>query len=373
MTDVVSNRTTNFSSNEGSTGPQYQTRIKSLSGVFSNFLGGISERNTFYGATNDASRGRTHLSFFEVPTSPMLSLGGFQHCDLSSTTFSPANQFGNSWASAYVPRSQASLRGRGGGPSMIDHSYLTNEALWDGFFFSGAAPHLVPGSASSEKDESFWDTPVAREVKSLRTVLDEFLEDPVTNPLRNARMRFHAGTTDRDQLLEELLEPQGSAIIAAHLLLDGAFNVNSTSVEAWRAVLASLRGVEYETADGGPTGAGSTDTPQSRFQNPRGEANDLWHGFRTLSDGEIELLAGNLVEEIRTRGPFLSLSEFVNRRISNDELGLKGALQSAIDRADLNKKATQEPLDTSNYFPRSRENVVPADTAVGIPGYLTPG
>ena len=368
MTEVISNRNKAFQNAFGSTGPQYQTRIKGLSGVFSDFLGGIDGRNTFYGATNDASRGRTHLSFFEVPITPMLSLGGFQHCDMSSTTFGPACQFGNSWASAYVIRNRA-VEGRPPGPVMIDHSYLVNEALWDGFFFSGAAPHLSPGTAGADKDESFWDATVAHERKSLRDVLGDFLEDPAGHPLRNPRMRLHTGGRDPGDLLDHLLEPQGAAIIAAHLLLDGAFNVNSTSAEAWQAVLASLRDSKFELADGSPAGGG--DTPQSRFQHPIGDPNDLWHGFRTLSDEEIASLAEKIVQEIRARGPFLSLAEFVNRRIGTDDLALKGALQAAIDGAGLNDHVRQEQINTGAYHSRSRRNITPPDTAVGIPGYLT--
>lgn len=64
-------------------------------------------------------------------------------------------------------------------------------------------------------------------------------------------------------------------------------------------------------------------------------------GGRELSDGEIEQLAKALVDEIRERGPFLSLSEFVNRRLdaANPRLSAKGALQAAIDAdgVDINK------------------------------------
>jgi len=370
MTDTISNRRPQFESQKGSTGPQYQTRIKGLSGLFSNFLGGIDGRNTFYGPTNDASRGRTHLSFFEVPTTPMLSLAGFQHCDLSATTFSPANQFANSWAAAYVPAGEVATRGTASLPVMIDHCYLANEALWDRYYFSGAAPTVQPGSAPANKDETFWDQPVGREVRSLREVVESWVNDPVENPLRNSRLRLHLGNKDREELIEELLDPQGCALIAAHLLLDGSFNVNSTSVEAWKAVLASLRGADFELADGRPGGAGD-ETPQSRFQHPVGSPNDNWLGFRSLTDGEISLLAERLVEEVKGRGPFLSLAEFVNRRVGTDAYGKKGAIQAAIDGTTFNRNARQARLDTSLYDSRSRRNIDPADTGVGIPGFLT--
>jgi hypothetical protein len=53
-----------------------------------------------------------------------------------------------------------------------------------------------------------------------------------------------------------------------------------------------------------------------------------------LSDAQINLLAKNIRTEVKTRGPFLSLADFVNRRLATDATGLKGALQAAIDATD---------------------------------------
>ena len=68
-------------------------------------------------------------------------------------------------------------------------------------------------------------------------------------------------------------------------------------------------------------------------RNPLGLVDNNWKGFRALSDAQIRTLAENLVKEIRQRGPFLSLSEFVNRRLdpSDKNLSVKGALQAALD------------------------------------------
>jgi hypothetical protein len=53
----------------------------------------------------------------------------------------------------------------------------------------------------------------------------------------------------------------------------------------------------------------------------------------TLSDTEIDELAAAIVRQVKLRGPFLSLSEFVNRRLdpSDTALSAKGALQAALD------------------------------------------
>ena len=50
-----------------------------------------------------------------------------------------------------------------------------------------------------------------------------------------------------------------------------------------------------------------------------------------LTDAEIDKLADNIVIEVRRRGPFMSIADFVNRRLTNQATGLKGPLQAAID------------------------------------------
>ncbi|HEY9247829.1 MAG TPA: hypothetical protein VIO38_01805, partial [Rariglobus sp.] len=72
-----------------------------------------------------------------------------------------------------------------------------------------------------------------------------------------------------------------------------------------------------------------------------------WTGHRYLTDAEIDTVARNLVEEVKVRGPFMSLADFVNRRlisaaedestaVTNDttahrlKVGVLGALQKAL-------------------------------------------
>ena len=66
-----------------------------------------------------------------------------------------------------------------------------------------------------------------------------------------------------------------------------------------------------------------------------------------LTRDELEALASGIVREVKRRGPFLSLAEFVNRRLGQEsDLTLKGAVQAAIDDApgigDLNPKTEVE-------------------------------
>jgi hypothetical protein len=77
---------------------------------------------------------------------------------------------------------------------------------------------------------------------------------------------------------------------------------------------------------------------------PPGPAGQEWRGFNTLSADEIEDLAEAVVREVKTRfarsgaepGPFFDLADFVNRALAANETGLKGTLQAAIDRTDIN-------------------------------------
>ncbi len=359
--------------------PHYETLIRPISttnGLISTTPDG---RSAFYGASNAVGSGRSHLSFFEVPQATPLSLAGFVNADLTGTAYSPAYQVANSWASAYLGRaSAAKLASNGSGGTgnasftrqpmpIYDFSYLTNEALWDSFFFSGAAPTVQPGSASGSSN--VWNNPVANISLDLNAVISQFVENPEKYPLRNPRMRLHLGGKTKPDLTAELLRPEGCAVIAAHLLVDGAFNVNSTSVEAWKAVLAGMRGNTFQVDGGSPPSGNKTGFP--RFRNPIGKEDDNWHGFRSLSDSQIHELATNIVAEVRLRGPFLSLAEFVNRRISEDDMGLKGAIQSAIDKTNFNNSALADTFSTAAYPAEGKKNISPNNTGVGIPGYLT--
>jgi hypothetical protein len=99
-------------------------------------------------------------------------------------------------------------------------------------------------------------------------------------------------------------------------------------------------------------------------------------------------LAREIVNEVKLRGPFLSLSDFVNRRLVNDystnRTGVMGPLQAAIDRANLNsafdqayrlKNETQlgnyKHPDNINDATRIEQRLKPRSKAWGAPGYLT--
>jgi hypothetical protein len=172
--------------------------------------------------------------------------------------------------------------------------------------------------------------------------------------------------------------------IAPYLMVDGMFNVNSTSIPAWRSFLSGLKGSKVPVSTtpalkkepdliepklkGTPDSIG---TPVAALLAPgAGEIDentlsdsadpDQWLGFRSLSDDQIEELATAIVAQVRLRGPFLSIADFVNRRPGSDKkLALSGPLQSALDDVNVSINAA--------YRQGSRALSVAEATAQGFP------
>jgi hypothetical protein len=181
-----------------------------------------------------------------------------------------------------------------------DYSYLLNDALWDRYFFSS------------------WENNGLPENPRMSVIDDTALTGP--NYLRSA----------------------------ANLMIDGAFNVNSTSVEAWKALLASFYGEQVQKADG--SNANNADSsPILRYREPLGSAlgngdagdEDAYVGYKALDAGEIEDLAEAIVALVKARGPFTSLAEFINRSLEDDantpaDDRLRGLLAQALLDADTN-------------------------------------
>ncbi|MDF3129481.1 hypothetical protein P0Y35_09775 [Kiritimatiellaeota bacterium B1221] len=281
------------------------------------------------------------------PLSNLLSLGQLQQINLSPYSWQPAKPIGNSWAGVYndreaiagihsripgiknswalgtvprvpqkIPNSMAfSFTGKNKSNqpngvvevpanSMLDMSFVLNENIWDRFFLS-----TLPSSPN------------------------------LTDPLANSRHRY------AESAYSHLPELSGFDTAAAHLRNHGALNVNSTSVEAWKALLTAFRDLSL--------GDNPADTvPVTRTLDPIGDAieftlsgiddddigassnerdySQLFNGFRYLDDEMIEVLAERIVDEIRLRGPFYSMSDFVNRRLNAPE----GSGQSGSDWVD---------------------------------------
>lgn len=337
---------------------------------------------------------------FDIPRAgtEIASLGAFQHASMSEFIWHPTYAIGNSIAdprieldrteprrtdsknrdkggwngdtigwtddgrsnsngNASVPREDSWANGARGileqsaiNQTLIyDLSYELNHSLWDEFFLSSGSP----------ADKA------------------SFARDPAKSPLPNGRMQIFSGTGGSAEA--DILDFHRAA---SKLAVDGAFNVNSTSVPAWEAMLLSSIGSQFgDTRVAFPRILGL----QERDWNggdPQGEG--AWAGQRTLSRSEVRSLAEEIVREVKTRGPFLSLSDFVNRRLSTGETGKKGALQAAIDRAGINSSFEQRyPLNNRESLPdyqhvdhiadptRMEQTNMPSTMAWGALGFIT--
>lgn len=261
---------------------------------------------------------------------------------------------------------------------VADHSYLANAALWDSWYFSSLTPQTAH--------------PFRSNTRSLQQVFDDFFPaaaDAKPVPLPSARMTPHR--SGNEAALRALVQggnpsPDAYRKLAAHLIVDGAFNVNSTSVNAWKVMLGSLRGHATARLDGASGGlsvraADSGATPVSGLLAANGDLSkpnvstaepNQWKGFRSLDDSEIEMLATELVAQIKKRGPFLSLSDFINRRPGSDpDLSRQGALQAAIAAAGLNGDLEKGSRALGTVAGASFPDAGKGSRAAGIPGHIS--
>jgi hypothetical protein len=282
------------------------------------------------------------------------------------------------------------VRGQLARRDAADHSYLANLALWDTYFYSS----IKPRSISANKDSR-------TAYKEQKARLEDFLAGggPTYQPLPNERMK--PWTSDPAATVSAIfpsIKPADDAAdrIASCLMVDGMFNVNSTSVAAWQGFLSGLKGGKVPVSatpalKKDPDLVDTEETPVASLLAPAaGEIDsttlgdsadrDQWLGFRTLTDPQIEELAKAIVKQVRLRGPFLSIADFINRRPGNDkDLALSGPLQSALDDKDVSineafrqgERALSVADATARGFPFPEAEA--GAKAVCAPGYVKQG
>ncbi|HSI07298.1 MAG: hypothetical protein ACAH89_01880 [Rariglobus sp.] len=260
---------------------------------------------------------------FRPDSMPLLTLGQLQHANLGWNAGWPAYAIGNSNnGSSAAPEQLVKLGAASGNApgSTITASYsfswLLNRVMWDRYFVS-TVPYEGTGTSA--------DTDVTS----------------IPPQLPNGRHVLHNATRTDPDIRTKLNVDQA----AAHLLLSGGFNINSTSVQAWRAVLGGSNQLNYDPTGSSVGGAAWPKAVFSRFSKPTtnrtltsSDPNDAWKGYRQLTEEQIAQLAANIVAEIRNRGPFISLSDFINRRLvaagafpKVNDPRLKGTIQAALD------------------------------------------
>lgn len=176
-------------------------------------------------------------------------------------------------------------------------------------------------------------------------------------------------------------DAEGITDNAANLWLEGAFNVNCTNPKAWAAFLAATMGAPVNGEDMDEL------APFTRQAEPIGTVGDSkydvvdvenYEGGRALNAEEIRTLSEALVDQIEQRGPFFSVSDFINRcalRNAPDGTNLMGALQAAIDTAEINKHLTtkETTIDASDVSSIYNQEAFAGSSAEAIPGSLTQG
>lgn len=375
----------------GLTTQSYDLRLREIQS-FDGTIPIDGQKRGFFGAADSIGEGgSSFINMLHVPMAPTASLGDLIHSNLVSSAVLPrvVHPFGNSRAHPLIPANRVA---KTLGTMMMDHSYLLNDALWDSYFFSSLAPY--GGSKGG----------VMTEARALKKVLEGVFDG--TKPALNNRL-VPAVPGDPEELaatVGDLSDLERSRQVAKYVAVNGPFNVNSTSVDAWRAVLSSLRdrqvnGLEIvSSANNQDTLQATTydskgETPLARAGRPLADstppANLRWAGIRALTDTQIEDLAKRIVEEITNRGvadsaPSLTLGEFVNRRI--DSAGglqtLAGLLQTAIDNSTINSdpdvESDSKTLSAASINAKRKtgveiEKVLDGKSAEGAPTMVTQG
>lgn len=333
----------------------------------------------FWGNGHNASQnGVNFASLFAIPVRQPLSLGEFQHCPVDDWHHTPAYAIGNAFASPFVESTKAvdgyaGYASEGGFQTQVDHSYLLNHHLFDSFYLSGIGPRPDRGLTQKEVVQALAD-PYSNERKPSGKLAD--------GPLPNPRMVVRPGL--RKEEIAAALDPsplpgpssdRPYSRSAEFLMVDGPFNVNSTSVDAWKTILASSGRMTIPILEPGSPleliADANTAFPRCLPANGGATAgiNDRWRGYRSLSTTEVGTLAEEIVKQVKERGPFLSLSDFVNRRLetSSNPHSQRGTLQAAIETAKLNSGTSVSPADFK--YPANAKG----DADAGAPGYLLQG
>jgi hypothetical protein len=332
---------------------------------------------------NTGQRGVKSGSYLELQTGPMQTIADFRRSNALTSVYLPSftQPVANSFATPLMSTSAVKeTNGDVASYELLDHSTLANHAFYDRFYFSTFAtvnkvtPEVVFNNFMTA------DTPLPSQA------FQPYL--PIGVTASQARTELFSGGRPVDVAHKRAAEFQ---------MIRGPFNVNSTSVQAWKAILASMSKSEVMTLwakNAALEGVKSGGTPILPMSLPNGgiagnvsfdkiddARTNEWNGYRELSETELDTLAQRIVEEVRLRGPFLSMSDFVNRRVGeNSDLTRMGALESAIAKSQINDTAFKEQVtvsqgDLSNpaIYPFKTIETSTGNPAAGAPGWITQG
>lgn len=385
-------------------GEQRLITAEPLNYQFRTLAAGQTGDNFYHGGGRQPNLGGSfYVIRRRIPISPPLSLGAFENAiangytrrfrdgqnfnmaadpiPSSAVAFTGdfgswpelAKSIGNSRANPFLSVNQVYRAGTGttaATRTATDNSWMVNTALWDSWFLSGIVDGTGRGSNAFQPDN--------------RSARRQFQDLATSNGfLRNMRFVYHpyrdSATALNELFAGENFKNNALTGLAKYLLVDGAFNVNSTSVEAWRAFIMSVRDQELFLANGSKRAYSHPFGTMGYAQD--GSTTSDWTGLRDLDEVAVRSLAEAIVTEVKARGPFLSLADFVNRRpnASDPVHQTLGALQAAIDRSGINQRFAvgQRAVQASDFAALPGGNAVANDPAparaVGSAGFLSQG
>ncbi len=343
--------------------------------------------------------GKSDGTQYEVPVTPLQSLASLQHADIFGGGYLPRVRYavGNSQAHPLITSSRAIEPAAGNAVEygFYDHSYLSNYRVWDRFYLSTLSDERSVFNPSGSIFSNVVDDWLNGDKPAMNASLVPYL--PEGTIISDVRGELVTGAS-----------PQAEAYnkVAAYQMLDGGFNINSTSVEAWKAILSTsnvannliqmpafsetLQFLDAKSTSG-------VASAFSRFRIPNyaepveftgDDYFSQWQGYRELDEVTVDALAEEIVKQVRYRGPFLSLAEFVNRRLStstsSDERSQMGVIDAAIEttiggsgainafvEAESGVTIDQGFLNTNDYSMTKNADAREGSTARNIPGYLT--
>ena len=302
-----------------------------------------SGTNGFYGKSYETTGGDTAFPLLNIYPAPLHSLVQFSSANIGTRLFEPTHAIGNSWKPPYIPENSIYDNTTDFYGEVKDTSWLVNDALFDRYCLSGIAPAYTIDDIGYEVD-------AVSASAGIETTLQTFYgSNPELAKANPALEPYLPDGMTATQVVDLLTPADGYQKLGAYSLINGAFNVNSTSVAAWSALLRGNKDLAIQSLQGTTDSATGTPFPLSSSASDTNSTNG-WEGFSRLSDSDIDNLAASIVDEVKIRGPFMSLSDFVNRRISTDNSSAQGALQEAIEQAGINSGIRANTSDkTPNY------------------------
>ena len=328
---------------------------------------------------NSAGMLVSEMPFYKLASAvddvPIINLAQLRHADLTgddvdaSVGHQPMFALTNSYFNPFLDRDKtvqdrSPIRSGAAVSRYYDISYLLNTALYDRYYCSSAFAGANVASFSLGTPAGATEFP-------------------------NHRLKLVADITPTSA--SDLQNDDKSA--ARYQMINGAFNINSTSPAAWAAFLSGANSVGFFW--GGPPGTlPDTNTPDyNGVSFPRsladgeyfsnlvgGGPSDAYSRSRTpatsydshrkLKPTEIVQLSEDIVREVRNRGPFVSLAHFINRALdANTDKGKSGALQTAIDKT---RPIGGSPVYSAsiNYTPTAGNAPTLSFTGAGL--YATP-